>query len=660
MKKSYNIISALVICLMGVGLSASNNTNIKSDNKLIVRNVLRANESNNSGEIVKELNEAPVEGNKISEVYAQTTTPKEGKVNIRFVAGIDTYTYDYAAFNITLKDDQKNTIKTVTYEVTSAYHSIAAGETIKKANEVFGEGYNYLIAYTITDVPKDYWNYYYDVTASIGSDSEHVTTSATSNLKNIVKNSDVILDGEMNDPIWTDEVKAKPFKLYSNHEAHLTQIDLYATRNSKGIYFYADYSSKVSGKNNTDWWKGDNLEFRLYSPSGMLRNSKQVSLNRDINQFWISYFNGKHDSNLSNQFVKEAKLNSETNRYETSFEFFISYDLMEVTPNTPIAFTMGTNPIGNYWFNANTWDTNFTTCSKVTNDGIDQYLDIDECITHKYYSEHTTPVSCKNDGLDTYTCEYCKHSYTEVVKATGDHNFSIETARTPSNCHTHGVVTYKCTGCDITKDVSLELDPFAHTNISQGGKWLCCEKLGYDRYNAGGWEHEWTPVIDNLTGNFEVTATIAMETKVHHAESYFEGILPILQHQLEDTTKRGSIWVSRFDWWGWCDQWDSSEKLTTSFNNMDESVGNRDVWWTNSDGNNVQHDDFISGMEKSILVWKITRNGKEVINHFTIKASTGKVYTYWTKATDVSEEKTIRAYIGSEYAKFALLDVTKK
>ena len=272
----------------------------------------------------------------------------------------------------------------------------------RAANEVFGEGYNYLIAYTITDVPKDYWNYYYDVTASIGSDSEHVTTSATSNLKNIVKNSDVILDGEMNeiggytgddlsgktikvpgDTVYikldTDEVKAKPFKLYSNHEAHLTQIDLYATRNSKGIYFYADYSSKVSGKNNTDWWKGDNLEFRLYSPSGMLRNSKQVSLNRDLNQFWISYFNGKHYSNLSNQFVKEAELNSETNRYETSFEFFISYDLMEVTPNTPIAFTMGTNPIGNYWFNANTWDTNFTTCSKVTNDGIDQYLDIDEC-----------------------------------------------------------------------------------------------------------------------------------------------------------------------------------------------------------------------------------------------------------------------------------------
>ena len=39
-----------------------------------------------------------------------------------------------------------------------------------------------------------------------------MTKSEASNLKNIVKISDVILDGKMDDPIWTDEVKAKKYE----------------------------------------------------------------------------------------------------------------------------------------------------------------------------------------------------------------------------------------------------------------------------------------------------------------------------------------------------------------------------------------------------------------------------------------------------------------
>ena len=73
MKKSYNILSAFIISLMGVGLMSVNNANIKSDDHLIVRDVLRANASDNSGAIVNEVNEAPAQGNKVSAVKAQVS-----------------------------------------------------------------------------------------------------------------------------------------------------------------------------------------------------------------------------------------------------------------------------------------------------------------------------------------------------------------------------------------------------------------------------------------------------------------------------------------------------------------------------------------------------------------------------------------------------------
>lgn len=672
MKKSYNILSAFIVSLMGVGLMSVNNTNIKSDNHLIVRDVLRANASDNSGAIVNEVNEAPAQGNKVSQVYAQTATPVEEKTSIRFVAGIDTYTYEYAAFTITLKNENQETVKTVTYPVRSAYHSVKAGDSIKTATEVFGAGYNYLIAYTITDVPRDYWNYYYDVTASIGSDAEHVTKSETSNLKNIVKISDVILDGKMDDPIWTDEVKAKKYEFHNtDNTKHLTEIDLYASRNVNGIYFFANYKSLVSGALTPDvdpgWWEGENMEFKFYNNKGILKNAKQVALGENINQFWISYYNGSHASNLSGHYVAKPVLNNETNYYETVFEFFMSYDLLGITANEPIAFCVGANPDGQYWWNDSVWDKGFAACYKVTDDGIKQYLDEDECIDHNYAVEHTNPVTCKNDGLDTYTCNYCRHSYTKVVAATGAHNYVNEISRTASNCHTNGVVVYQCAGCDLTKEVTLPLDYFAHTGSVSNNVWSCCNKQGSDRYTGGGWANiaaDWVYLLKDLAGDFKVTTTYTLETNVNQdTNGYWEGVLAIVQHQLSE--KNGSPWVTRFDWWGWCDQWDSTEKLTNDFNNVDgdrdmvETNDNRDIWWTNKNGNNVQHNDFINAMSKSTVEWTCTRVGTTVTNNFVIYSQTGDVFTYYSQAEDISVNKNLSLVLTAEYAKFTVISVEK-
>ena len=488
----------------------------------------------------------------------------------------------------------------------------------------------------------------------------------------------VELNGQMDDLLWTDTVKGNVYKHYSDHADHETQIDVYASRNSKGIYFYADYSSKISGSlhvndEKTDdgispdgWWQGDNMELRLYSPNGMLTNDKEIGSGND-NQYWISHYNGAAASNMSSHFVSAPVLNEETGRYEMSFEFFISYAKAGIDKNTPVAFCMGANPDGSYWWNDAAWYTDFETCYKVTANGIVRYLPESDCVEHNYVCEHTTPVSCKADGLDTYTCKYCQHSYTEVVPATGEHNYSVEVERTNATCHSEGFVTRQCTGCDLTETETLPVDPFAHDGECTDGVWACCNKAGRNRFTVGDWTKEWIVVAENLTGDMEVTTTFALETN-DIGGGWWKGVLPIVQEQLAEGN--GSPWVTRFDWWGWCDQWDSSEKLTNDFNDirpdpengiegdqdMVETNDNRDVWWSNSEGNNVTEAQFKASMTKSIVTWKMIRTGTTIRNEFTFVSDAG-TFTYYSEAEDVSADKVIKLALASEHARFAVLDV---
>ena len=481
----------------------------------------------------------------------------------------------------------------------------------------------------------------------------------------------VDVDGQMNDLIWSETVKGNVYKHYSTNAAHETQIDLYASRNSKGIYFYADYSSKISGSLHINdektedgispdgWWQGDNMELRLYSPNGMLTNDKEIGSGND-NQYWISHFNGSAASNMSSHFVSAPVLNEETGRYEMSFEFFVSYAKANISKDTPVAFCMGANPDGSYWWNDAAWYTNFESCHKITANGIVRYLPEAECAEHNYAVEHTTPVTCKEDGLDTYTCKYCLHSYTQVVTATGEHNFAVEVSRTNATCHSEGSLTLQCAGCDTTKDEVLAIDPFAHDGENANDVWACCNKHGRNRWDNGGWGAvaDWTYIAMGLTGDFEVTATIALETN-GIVGNWWRGILPVVQDEIDPSVGEGSPWVTRFDWWGWCDEW-QSPKLTQDWVHEGEkhkTGANRDMSWSDSEGNDVAGAEFETAMSKSTIEWKCTRVGTEVVNFFTIHSQNGNVYTFWSKATDISTEKALSLALASEFARYTVLSV---
>ena len=65
---------------------------------------------------------------------------------------------------------------------------------------------------------------------------------------------------------------------------------------------------------------------------------------------------------------------------------------------------------------------------------------------HKYTSAVTTPATCVDEGVLTYTCSVCSDSYTEAIPATGAHTYT-PAVTTPASCTTEGVRTYTCSVC---------------------------------------------------------------------------------------------------------------------------------------------------------------------------------------------------------------------
>ena len=190
MKTNVKFLSILLAALVGFSFSSKEaKVANEAEENLVVRHVLRQNATNNEGTVVN-TTDAPEANGLVSDVLAQVNTPTNGAVSMRFVAGIDSYAYENAQFNITLKDAEGTVVKAErAYTVSSAYLGVEANNEVKYAADLFGEGYNYLIAYTLTDIPEDYWNYQFDVTAETTQRSLNVATKRVSNYYNVKVNT---------------------------------------------------------------------------------------------------------------------------------------------------------------------------------------------------------------------------------------------------------------------------------------------------------------------------------------------------------------------------------------------------------------------------------------------------------------------------------------
>lgn len=84
-----------------------------------------------------------------------------------------------------------------------------------------------------------------------------------------------------------------------------------------------------------------------------------------------------------------------------------------------------------------------------------------EAHEHSYKETVTTPATCTEDGVKTYTCE-CGDTYTEAIPATG-HSFTNYVYNNDASYEANGTETAKCDNCDATDTRTAEGTQLAYT-----------------------------------------------------------------------------------------------------------------------------------------------------------------------------------------------------
>lgn len=222
--KLFRILSTtLFTALMVFGLT----TKVSEVNTLKVRDVLTEDLSKEeSGKVIRRVaNENPQ--NLVSEAKAQVSAAVNGTRDIRFVVGLDSYMYESARFDITVKDGERVVRQYLDKQIKQVYKGVIANGKEMSASEVFGEGYNYLMAYTIRKIPASAWNYTFAISASVLPQESEKWASSVITEKQIAEmaaldedpiitiddncpiysgTTDLILDNDLSTYIWLDGI----------------------------------------------------------------------------------------------------------------------------------------------------------------------------------------------------------------------------------------------------------------------------------------------------------------------------------------------------------------------------------------------------------------------------------------------------------------------
>ena len=131
--------------------------------------------------------------------------------------------------------------------------------------------------------------------------------------------------------------------------------------------------------------------------------------------------------------------------------------------------------------------------------------------THSYDYSVTRDVTCTADGIITYKCVECGHSYTESIPATG-HNYASSITKSPT-CSAEGVRTYTCLTCgdSYTESVPKSGDhSWVHHHTDEVGheEWYyVCHCGGWScRTSVSNWDDLWFDHVDQAKAETGTTA----------------------------------------------------------------------------------------------------------------------------------------------------------
>ena len=165
-----------ILPLLALSLFNVNNTQLTNSQ-------FQLEETTNDKNIVgirKEITSTSNNDVKVSNILkVQASNEENGKRSLRFVAGISSLSLNAHFHRDEIKVNDEVIMKANDIDVTCAYSKILNGSQEQTASEVFeNDEYKYFIAYTLKDIPEDYWSTVINVSLVLGDSNQVATKKA--------------------------------------------------------------------------------------------------------------------------------------------------------------------------------------------------------------------------------------------------------------------------------------------------------------------------------------------------------------------------------------------------------------------------------------------------------------------------------------------------
>lgn len=476
----------------------------------------------------------------------------------------------------------------------------------------------------------------------------------------------VELDGNMNDKIYTENVKTNKYRLSKDANKY---IDFYTSRNVLGIYIFADYYTDQikhdsEGKN---FWEVDNFECRFGCDE-----DPYIAEAGNFGQFYIGV-NG--ETNFDRRYIGDFVTDETTSLNNVKFEIFVPYATLaalnsNINKDSNIYVSFGYNPVNGWIAGKGFGSENKFDHLAITSDGFAYYdgETLAHCSTQHAYTDWTITkqVSCEADGERIRTCTICNHVEKEVIKK-GAHTYDYEhaTVVTPSTCTTHGTCTAKCTTCGKTyENVELPLDPNNHSGHDfSTGRCECGELvdpnapiINETKKTSAGWDNRdtWTDLGTNIEGEFTLTAKYSFDGNLSgNGFNVWQHPLVVVSDSLnKGAGGYGDNATFRLDWHGWMDDRNGDGyKIDGSLNDTTDD-GTKPTFSKGS----MFVNNFDNDMPAVIAGSNVTLIAKRVGNKLTLSyticpKSNDKVYTLNQYVNNI-QTTTLDISLSAEFSTF--------
>ena len=174
--KMRKIKKLFILPLLALSLFNVNNTQLTNSQ-------FQLEETTNDKNIVgirKEITSTSNNDVKVSNILkVQASNEENGKRSLRFVAGISSLSLKAHFHREEIKVNNEVIMEANDIDVTCAYSKILNGSQEQTASEVFkNDEYKYFIAYTLKDIPEDYWSTVINVSLVVGDSNQAATKKA--------------------------------------------------------------------------------------------------------------------------------------------------------------------------------------------------------------------------------------------------------------------------------------------------------------------------------------------------------------------------------------------------------------------------------------------------------------------------------------------------